>query len=190
MYNVSGFSNRPIIAWHFLTDSDWEEAEESYLSILESGYLTAAAYRENPLLEELDRLAGDDQFLFLSLYPNVTSVYFPERGLEQFPPKVWGFGFDALELVYDYDAAIRRKDYLQDYGLIKEEIRQQFGADFDDWFEFKDLSKDFQDIFSREARLFQQENQITGSQAVDYLIMAVEDCYRFRTTPLGSLKFS
>ena len=104
MYNVSGFSNRPIIAWHFLTDSDWEEAEESYLSILESGYLTAAAYRENPLLEELDRLAGDDQFLFLSLYPNVTSVYFPERGLEQFPPKVWGFGFDALELVYDYDA--------------------------------------------------------------------------------------
>ena len=186
--------NQPIIAWHFITDSNWNEAEDSYRNIVEKGSLTAAAYRENPLLQELDVLAGDDQFLFLSLYPHVTNAYFPERNLDSFPPRIWGFGFSAIDLVYDFDAAIRREDYLHEYNVIAEKVKQEMremGWDTTDYFDInKQFQLSFEELFFEEAQLFQEQNQVTGSQAIDYLMMVTEDCYTFRTTPLGELSDS
>jgi len=156
----------PIIAWHILTDNSAWDRVRTFEDILEEGRLTAAKFRENPLLEPLDIMAGDNRFIFLGLAPSNIGTIFPELGYESFPDKVWGFGFDAVILIDD-DAIVRPKDLLDPYIRLYEYLEDTYQNE-----------NDTINSFVEEVEELQSRFELFGWRAREYLNDIWNKCYQ------------
>lgn len=110
---------------HVLTDDPVTIAavQDRYHAIAQSGILRPRA-QEKPFGEDgslftLDRLAGDDQYIFLSCGPRYRDVREPDM--------CYGFIFDAEHLIKQHGALVG-PDLLDDYEQLMSDIIERIDA--------------------------------------------------------------
>src|SRR5882672_101141 len=83
-----------------------QELRDKHVAIIHSGALRPAAEQEHSRQFALDRLVGDNQYVFLS----VGKRYWLSPDEANF-----GFIFDAEQLLLEHGAILRDGDLMQDY---------------------------------------------------------------------------
>lgn len=94
-----------------------KELAEKHKAIIHSGTLRPAQEQEHSRQFALDRLVGDDQYVFLS----IGKRYWHSPNKANF-----GFIFDAEELLLHHGAILRDGDLMQDYEDLLDEIVGEF----------------------------------------------------------------
>jgi hypothetical protein len=93
------------------------ELSDKHQSIVKSGALRPAQDQEHSRQFALDRLVGDNQYVFLT----IGKRYWLSPDIANF-----GFIFDAEDLLLHYDAILRDGDLMQDYEDILDEVVSEF----------------------------------------------------------------
>jgi hypothetical protein len=94
-----------------------KELSEKHKAIIHSGALRPACAQEHSRQFALDRLVGDNQYVFLS----VGKRYWHTPDEANF-----GFLFDAEQLLLHHDAILRDEDLMQDYEDLLDEIVSEY----------------------------------------------------------------
>lgn len=94
-----------------------QELRDRYVAIIHSGALRPAQEQEHSRQFALDRLVGDNQYVFLS----IGKRYWLSPDEANF-----GFVFDAEDLLLHHDAILRDGDLMQDYEDLLDEIVSEY----------------------------------------------------------------
>ncbi len=99
-----------------------QELREKHQSIIKSGALRPAQEQEHSRQFALDRLVGDNQYVFMS----IGRRYWLSPDIANF-----GFIFDAEDLLLHHGAILRDGDLMQDYEDLLDEIVSEFTTSSD-----------------------------------------------------------
>src|SRR5437899_2145566 len=94
-----------------------QELQAKHQAIIHSGALRPAQEQEHSRQFALDRIVGDDKYVFLS----VGKRYWLSPDSANF-----GFLFDAEDLLLHHDAILRDGDLMQDYDDLLDEIVSEY----------------------------------------------------------------
>lgn len=179
-----------IYCWHFVTEDDVFQRKRIFNQILHDGVLKSHTYLRNPKIQQLDILAGDDEYIFLGLsHYGIDVVLDPIR--DNYHPKLmgeYGFGFDATELINN-GALVRNEDFLREY----EHITLQTLRDYTDYSTCPEMydadimelleTYDLLGAANEEMQRFAADNSLYGRDALEYIEEITDDCFSGHCEP-------
>ena len=133
----------------------------NFHEILEQGELLPSGVTgETVGMYDIDKWAGDDQYIFLGKYTNYSTY------------GDYGFVFPTNTLVNKYKAEVSRVDLFEEYGLLEERMVGDW-AEYEMFPEDWDFSKspflleDFKEDFRGQAEYLKDDVRVLGRDAID-----------------------
>ena len=156
-----GLSRR--LAVHHTSFYNFEE-------ILDTGALLSGRQASEFVgMHEVDKLAGDDQYIFLSKYTGGLTE--GELSFSRYGD--YGFVFPTDRLVNAYKGQVSDTDLLAHYQLLQDEMAYEWasGGDILSLDQMAGYERDFREGFERDfrerAKVFQQDYRLTGEKALN-----------------------
>lgn len=182
-----------IYCWHLITeDSPWAR-KRLFNDICEAdGELIASAFQgrmQNPKIQDLDKLAGDDEYIFLGLTPYNKDVMIKPVAKKFYSELIgeYGFGFDAVELI-KAGAILGKEDLLEDY---RHEIRELFMSRGLGYYGLDNkniiLNLYQYDLIEEAEKILRAcaaKKRLVGEEALEYLGELYDACIKHETSHL------